>query len=241
MIITVTDPCKPLPLAFDPSRPLEVEVGCGKGRFLTGRAAANPDMDFLGIERMLGRVHSFDDKCRRLKISNAHVLRLEALYTFWYLLPAHSVKTVYVFFPDPWPKKKHHSHRLFGPIFLKALWKRLAPGGRLEFATDHEEYFRFVTEECFPAFECNGADVSREMPAFRKVAPMERGPEAWTEFETRFRGQGLPIYSAAWEALEGDDYELEPMTVAPEDEPREGIERRIGKRYLREMEEAHEV
>ena len=106
MIITVTDPCKPLPLAFDPSRPLEVEVGCGKGRFLTGRAAANPGMDFLGIERMLGRVHSFDDKCRRLKISNAHVLRLEALYTFWYLLPAHSVRTVYVFFPDPWPKKK---------------------------------------------------------------------------------------------------------------------------------------
>ncbi|MBR3924876.1 MAG: hypothetical protein IKJ45_17290, partial [Kiritimatiellae bacterium] len=173
-----------------------------------------------------------------LKISNAHVLRLEALYTFWYLLPAHSVKTVYVFFPDPWPKKKHHSHRLFGPIFLKALWKRLAPGGRLEFATDHEEYFRSVTEECFPSFECEGAVASREMPAFRKVAPMERGPEAWTEFETRFRGQGLPIYSAAWEAVEGEDYELEPMTVAPEDEPREGIERRIGKRYLREMEEA---
>ena len=238
MIITVTDPCKPLPLAFDPSRPLEVEVGCGKGRFLTGRAAANPGMDFLGIERMLGRVHSFDDKCRRLKISNAHVLRLEALYTFWYLLPAHSVKTVYVFFPDPWPKKKHHSHRLFGPMFLKALWKRLAPGGRLEFATDHEEYFRFVTEECFPPFECEDATASRKMPAFRKVAPMERGPEAWTEFETRFRGQGLPIYSAAWEAVDGEDYELEPMTVAPEDEPREGIERRIGKRYLREMEES---
>ena len=238
MIITVTDPCKPLPLAFDPSRPLEVEVGCGKGLFLTGRAAANPGMDFLGIERMLGRVHSFDDKCRRLKISNAHVLRLEALYTFWYLLPAHSVKTVYVFFPDPWPKKKHHSHRLFGPMFLKALWKRLAPGGRLEFATDHEEYFRFVTEECFPPFECEDATASRKMPAFRKVAPMERGPEAWTEFETRFRGQGLPIFSAAWEAVEGEDYELEPMTVAPEDEPREGIERRIGKRYLREMEEA---
>ena len=65
---------------------------------------------------------------------------------------------------------------------------------------------------------------------------MERGPEAWTEFETRFRGQGLPIYSAAWEAVEGADYELEPMKVAPEDEPREGIERRIGKRCLREME-----
>ena len=224
MIITVTDPCRPLPLAFDSSRPLEVEVGCGKGRFLTGRAAAHPERDFLGIERMLGRVHSFDEKCRRLKIGNAHVLRLEALYTFWYLLPSHGVRTVYVFFPDPWPKRKHHSHRLFGPLFLKALWKRLEIGGRIEFATDHEEYFGFVSGECFPA-----------SPAFRRVEPMARGPEQWTEFETRFRDRGLPIFSAAWEALPGEDYELEPLRVLPEDEPREGIVRRIGR--IREEED----
>jgi tRNA (guanine-N7-)-methyltransferase len=210
----VSDPCKPLPLDFDPSRPLEVEVGCGKGRFLTGRAAANPDADFLGIERMLGRVHSFDDKCRRLKISNAHVLRLEALYTFWYLLPAHSVRTVYVFFPDPWPKKKHHSHRLFGPLFLNALWKRLEIGGKLEFATDHLEYFTAV-KEWF-------ADDER----FEEVEPMPRPESVWTEFETMFRNQGLPIYSAAWKTLEADDAELEPLKIPPEAEPREGIVRR---------------
>ena len=214
MIITVTDPCKPLPLAFDPSRPLEVEVGCGKGRFLTGRAAANPDMDFLGIERMLGRVHSFDDKCRRLKISNAHVLRLEALYTFWYLLPAHSVKTVYVFVPDPWPKKKHHSHRLFGPLFLNALWKRLEIGGKLEFATDHLEYFTAV-KEWFAADK-----------RFEEAEPMPRPQTVWTEFETMFRNQGLPIYSAAWKTLEADDSPLEPLRIPPEAEPREGIVRR---------------
>lgn len=235
MIVTVTDPCRPLPLDIDPGRPLEVEVGCGKGRFLTGRAAANPAIDFLGIERMLGRVHSFDDKCRRLRIANAHVLRLEALYAFWYLLPAHGVKTVYVFFPDPWPKRRHHSHRLFGPLFLKALWKRLETGGRLEFATDHEEYFRYVTEECFPPYEGNAADgIGDAAPLFRRVKPMERGPDAWTEFETRFRGQGLPIHSAAWEAVAHGDYELEPMKVAPEDEPRAGVVRRIGKKYIQE-------
>ena len=83
----------------------------------------------------------FDGKCRRGQIDNARVLRLEALYTFHYLLPDHHARTVYVFFPDPWPKKKHHSHRLFGPIFRTALWKRLALGGKLEFATDHQEYF----------------------------------------------------------------------------------------------------
>ena len=239
--ILVSDPCKMLdcPAIYDMSRPLEVEVGCGKGCFLTGRAAKNPDCEFLGIERMLNRVHTFDGKVRRAGLKNTHILRLEALYTFWYLLPLHHARTVYVFFPDPWPKKKHHSHRLFGPVFLKALWKRLAVGGKLEFATDHEEYFRFVTEECFPPFECSGPvnGGGREMPMFRKVPPMERGPEAWTEFETRFRGQGLPIYSAAWQAVEGPDYDLEPMKVAPEDEPREGIARRLGKRYLAEAEQ----
>jgi hypothetical protein len=55
---------------------------------------------------------------------------------------------------------------------------------------------------------------------------MTRGPEEWTEFETLFRGQGKPVYAAAWVALETDDPPLEPMTVAEEDEPREGIERR---------------
>ena len=211
-ILRVSDITKPFD--FDLSRPLEIEVGCGKGQFLTRRAVQNPDCDFLGIERMLERVRLFDGKCRRGKIDNAKVLRLEALYTFPYLLPAHHARRVYVFFPDPWPKKKHHSHRLFGPLFLNALWKRLEIGGRLEFATDHREYFETV-KECF-------AGDSR----FEEVPPMDRPREVWTEFETMFREQGLPIYSAAWRSLEADDSDLEPLRIPPEAEPREGIARR---------------
>ena len=211
-VLKVSDITKPF--EFDLSRPLEIEVGCGKGQFLTRRAVENPDCDFLGIERMLERVRLFDGKCRRGKIGNAKVLRLEALYTFHYLLPAHHARKVYVFFPDPWPKKKHHSHRLFGPLFLNALWKRLEIGGRLEFATDHREYFETV-KECF-------AGDSR----FKEVPPMDRPKEVWTEFETMFREQGLPIYSAAWRSLEADDAELEPLRIPPEAEPREGIARR---------------
>ena len=207
------------PLDFDLSRPLEIEVGCGKGKFLTARAKENPDCDFLGIERMLERVRLFDGKCRRGGIDNAKVLRLEALYTFHYLLPAHHARRVYVFFPDPWPKRKHHSHRLFGPLFLNALWKRLEIGGRVEFATDHAEYFAAV-KGCF-------ASDAR----FREVEPMPRPKEVWTEFETMFREQGLPIYSAAWETLEADDAPLAPLTIPPELEPREGIARRVGNNF----------
>lgn len=215
-ILKVGDITKPL--EFDLSRPLEIEVGCGKGRFLTSRAKENPDCDFLGIERMLERVRLFDGKCRRESIDNAKVLRLEALYTFHYLLPAHHARKVYVFFPDPWPKKKHHSHRLFGPLFLNALWKRLEIGGVIEFATDHAEYFGAVKEW----FSLDSR--------FEPVEPMPRPKEVWTEFETMFREQGLPIYSAAWRSLEADDAQLEPLTIPPEAEPREGIARRTSLR-----------
>ena len=211
-IVHIKDPCKALDI--DLTRPLEIEVGCGSGGFLTRRAKEHPECDFLGIERMLGRVKSFAGKCTRAKISNAHVLRLEALYTFHYLLPSHHARTVYVFFPDPWPKKKHHSHRLFGPAFLNALWKRLAIGGKIEFATDHKEYFEAV-------LEWFAADSRYE-----RTAPMERPESVWTEFERDFRSQGLPIYSAAWKTLEAEDSPLAPLTIPPEHEPREGVVRR---------------
>ena len=212
-VIHVADPCKPIEV--DLSRPLEIEVGCGKGRFLTRRAAANPDCDFIGIERMLGRVRLFAGKCRRAGLANARVLRLEALYTFHYLLPAHHARRVYVFFPDPWPKRKHHSHRLFGPLFLDALWKRLEIGGRVEFATDHAEYFEAVCG-------CFAADAR-----FARVGPMPRPPEVWTEFETMFREKGMAVYSAAWEALDAPDAPLAPLKIPEEAEPREGVERRV--------------
>ena len=213
-ILRVADITCPIP--FDLSRPLEIEVGCGKGKFLTSRAKGNPDCDFLGIERMLERVRLFDGKCRRDNISNAKVLRLEALYMFHYLLPAHHARRVYVFFPDPWPKRKHHSHRLFGPLFLNALWKRLAVGGRVEFATDHAEYFAAV-HECFAVDE-----------RFEEVEPMPRPPEVWTEFETMFREQGLPIHAAAWRSLPADYSPLPPLTIPESAEPREGVVRRTG-------------
>ena len=211
-ILRITDITKPL--EFDLSRPLEVEVGCGKGQFLTRRAAEHPDCEFLGIERMLERVRLFDCRCQRVLLDGAHGLRLEALYTFHYLLPEHHARKVYVFFPDPWPKKKHHSHRLFGPLFRAALWKRLEVGGKLEFATDHQEYFEEV---------CAGF---AEDPRFVRTFPMARPKTVWTEFETMFREQGLPIYSACWRSVPADDSPLEPLKIPPEAEPREGIARR---------------
>lgn len=209
--IKVTDPCAPLDCAalYDLARPLEVEIGCGKGRFLTSRARRHPEREFLGIERMLERVRCFSSKVERLGLSNIHVVRLEALYTLHYMIPDHHISTCYVFFPDPWPKRRHRAHRLFNESFLKTLWMKLETGGTLQFATDHAEYFEYATQ-CVDSCD-----------RFIRTEPMERTPDEWTEFETKFRAQGLKVHAAAWKAVNAPEIPFEPLKVPVELEPKD--------------------
>jgi tRNA (guanine-N7-)-methyltransferase len=208
-VIPVADPTVPLPLdtLFDPGRPLEIEIGCGKGRFLAARAAKCPETQFLGIERMLSRVRKLDKKAGRQRLDNLRVLRLEAFYTFYYLLPVHRVRTVYVFFPDPWPKRRHSSRRLFSPLFLDALWMRLEIGGTVQVATDHPDYFAEIRARL-------GADRR-----FKEVPAMERAEDEQTEFEHIFRSQGLPIGQCAFMTLPAESVALPPLEVSADMEP----------------------
>lgn len=209
-VIPVTDLTRPLPLdaLFDPARPLEVEIGSGNGRFLAARAATHPDTQYLGIERMLGRVRRIAKKACRLNLSNVRVLRLEAFYTFYYLLPPHRVRAVYVFFPDPWPKRHHHNRRLFSPLFLDALWSRLEVGGTVHVATDHLDYYAEIQA-------CLSADAR-----FREIPCMTRAEEEQTDFERLFLKQGLPIGQCAFQTLPADERPLPPLEVPPDMEPR---------------------
>lgn len=95
-----------LPDVFpDASRPLEIDLGCGDGTFLTGMAAHHPERDFLGVERMLGRVDKTARKIERLQLPNARIMRLESAYTVSALLPSARVSRLHLLCPDPWPKK----------------------------------------------------------------------------------------------------------------------------------------
>ncbi len=131
----------------DPARPLEVDLGCGDGRFLLEMAARFPERDFLGVERFLGRVRKVCRKGARAGLSNLKVLRLESAYTLEWMLPAASVSRVHLLFPDPWPKKKHHGRRLVKRSFCEALRKVLVPEGEFLFKTDHGEYFAESVEQ----------------------------------------------------------------------------------------------
>lgn len=161
--IFAEDWLKPIPLEtfFDTARPFEIDVGCGKGRFLLARAAKYPQTNFLGVDRMLRRIRKVDNRARRLGLENVRLLRMEAFYAVTHLIPADSVSAYYILFPDPWPKKRHHDHRLFNESFVDALYRTLIAHGQLHFSTDHLPYFDEVKAilaadrrfEEIPAFE----------------------------------------------------------------------------------------
>jgi tRNA (guanine-N7-)-methyltransferase len=136
-------------------RPLEIDLGCGDGRFLLEMAAHHPERDFLGVERLLGRVRKVCKKIGKLGLENVRVLRLESRYTAEWLLPPESVARLHLLCPDPWPKLKHHRRRLVQQEFLQAVWDLLEPGGEFLFKTDHPEYFRWVGDQVarFAKFE----------------------------------------------------------------------------------------
>lgn len=137
------------------TRPLEVDLGCGDGSFLMDLAEKFPERDFLGVERLLGRVRKVCKKITRRRLENARVLRLDSKYVVEWLLPPESVTRLHLLCPDPWPKVKHHRRRLVQVDFLEAVRKVLVPGGEFLFMTDHEEYFRWAVArfEEFGKFE----------------------------------------------------------------------------------------
>lgn len=128
-------------------RPLEIDLGCGDGSFLMDLAGKFPERDFLGVERLLGRVRKVCKKIRRRELANARVLRLDSRYVVEWLLPEATVSRLHLLCPDPWPKVKHHRRRLMQLEFLEAVRRALVPGGEFLFMTDHEEYFQWATEK----------------------------------------------------------------------------------------------
>ena len=119
---------------------LEVDIGCGDGAFLVARAEQFPERNFLGLEKLAGRVRRGCKKASRLGLTNVRFLRIESAYAIQYLLPPASVDIVHLLFPDPWPKKKHRRRRIVTADFLALVQRVLVPNGRFRIATDQEHY-----------------------------------------------------------------------------------------------------
>src|SRR5438046_1944446 len=106
---------------FPGSAPIEIDLGCGDGAFLMAMARANPEHNFLGIERLLGRVSKICRKVAREDLKNSRVLRIEVAYVVSNLLPDDSITAFHLLFPDPWPKRRHHRRRAFTLEFLSCI------------------------------------------------------------------------------------------------------------------------
>ncbi len=166
---------------------IHVDLGAGDGAFICVRAKNNPETYFLAVERLLGRVRKISRGAYRDQLENLRVLRVEAFYAVKYLFSPHSMASMTILFPDPWPKRRHHPHRLIQLDFLEACAKCLRKEGWLAIKTDDEPYFQHMTK------------VIKSCPHFslwNDVAPADLIPET-TDFEKTFLKAGRPIYFIA--------------------------------------------
>ncbi len=192
LLIQLATILEPLKLAelFPEPQPLEVELGCGDASFLAEYARRNPQKNFIGVERLLGRIQKLDKKGRRLGLTNTRGVRIESAYFLEYLLPANRATALHIYFPDPWPKKKHRRHRLISESFPALARRALAPGGTVFLRTDDTDYFQQMNEVFAAAKE------------FEKVETPATLAEITTDFERDFNAQGIPTLRAAYRNCE---------------------------------------
>jgi len=173
---------------FSRPQPLAVELGCGDASFLVEQGRRHPERNFLGVERLLGRLRKLDRKGRRAGLTNLRGVRIESAYFLEYLLPPHAASVLHIYFPDPWPKKKHRKHRLINERFPELALAALAPGGAVYLRTDDEDYFTQMKEV---------------FGAHRDFGPVETPAElaeSLTDFEKEFREQGIGTLYAAYQS-----------------------------------------
>jgi tRNA (guanine-N7-)-methyltransferase len=172
---------------FPHSQPLEVELGSGDGTFIAQYAQRRPDRNFLAVERLLGRLRKIDRKGLRAGLANLRLVRIEASYLLEYLLPPESVHALHVYFPDPWPKRKHRKNRLVNPRFTELAAQALTPGGTVYLRTDGQDYFAQMTAVFAANTNFLLAETSVELSGII------------TDFERDFTAKGVVTLRAAFQ------------------------------------------
>ena len=172
---------------FETTQPLEIELGSGDGSFLVAWAAQNPARNFLGVERLLGRLRKTERKVRRAILPNVRLIRIEAGYFLEYMAPRGSASALHVYFPDPWPKRKHWRHRLVNEQFTEIAAAALAPGGVIYLRTDDAPYFAQMQQ------------VFSKNSKFAAIAVPVELQSMLTDFERGFHACGVSTRHAAYQ------------------------------------------
>jgi tRNA (guanine-N7-)-methyltransferase len=172
--------------------PVEVEIGIGKGRFLLQAATLRPDVLHLGVEWANRYLRLAERRALRRGLSNVRFARVDGRELICRAIPDASVSAYYVFYPDPWPKKRHHKRRFFRPQTVDHLARTLLPGGCVHAATDHDEYWDVIE----PLMD--GDTRFERLPDFGGQAfplPVD-GP--LTNYEEKYGREGRSLNRGSW-------------------------------------------
>jgi tRNA (guanine-N7-)-methyltransferase len=172
------------------SNPVEIEVGCGKGRFIINSAVAYPDINYIGIERSLPYFRFMKERSAKRDLTNIRVLQDDAGYFIEKFVRDHSISAYHIYFPDPWPKKRHRKRRIFQQPFLDHLIRTLISDGTIDIATDFAEYFEEMVDLL---------DASNRLQKLDNIPDRVTNlGEDRTNFEAKYVAEGRPIYRAGY-------------------------------------------
>jgi tRNA (guanine-N7-)-methyltransferase len=176
---------------FGRSGPVQIEVGTGKAAFLLNEAKAEPQVNFLGIERANKYYRYAVDRIGRWGLTNVRIIRTDAAAFLANSVPDSSVDCFHIYFPDPWPKRRHHKRRFFCASNLEHLIRCLKTTGQLRIATDHADYFGQIQK--LIAAQSERLQEVEFLPA----AGAETGEWTGTNYERKYLKDQKIIYTAA--------------------------------------------
>ena len=182
------------PAVFGDDRPVELEIGSGKGLFLQNAATLRPGHHFVGVEISRKYAVKAAERAAKFGLANVKVWPGDARIFVVRFVPDASLAAVHVYFPDPWWKARHKKRRVFSESLVMGVERILLPGGGLHVATDVEEYFGVIRE------------LVASHPRFRPLPTPELGePQSeldyLTNFERKYRIEGRPIYRAEYQFI----------------------------------------
>ncbi|MDD5271574.1 MAG: tRNA (guanosine(46)-N7)-methyltransferase TrmB [Methylovulum sp.] len=175
---------------FGRSAPLILEIGFGNGESLAKMAQANPDKDYLGIEVHRPGVGHLLMLLAQGNISNVRIYCHDAIEILEQKIPDHSLAGVHLFFPDPWPKKRHHKRRIVNPGFIGLLLKKLVAGGYFHAATDWQHYAQWMLEILAAEPRLHNTSAAGDYCARPDYRPL-----------TKFEQRGLRLGHGVWDLI----------------------------------------
>jgi tRNA (guanine-N7-)-methyltransferase len=174
---------------FGNANPVELEIGMGKGTFITEQAEAHPDRNYFGIEYARWYWRYASDRLRRHHCRNARTARAEAAYFLHEFVPDASIRVLHIYFPDPWPKARHNKRRFIQDKFMPTVLRVLEPGGRLQVVTDHADYFAQI--------EAVVGKSGLKTVDYNRPGSAGDGEFVGTNFERKYAREGRPFFAIA--------------------------------------------